>query len=173
MNGKEQPEVVRVLELDYEMTTKLVEGIVSSTFTIRGWGITLISALNGLTFQAQRWEIAALAVVVTILFAFVDGYHSWLYARVLSHAQNVENVLSLYYSFLARGDDDPDAPRDYEVAVGAHKFGRFAEIREFRLGALREARPRLIIIILYATLLGCCLVSGACILFRQNPSNLH
>jgi len=81
-----QPELVRVLELDYEKTTKLIEGIVSSSFTIRGWGIALISALIGLTFQAQRWEIAGLAIVVTFLIAFVDGYHSWLYAKVLRHA---------------------------------------------------------------------------------------
>jgi len=85
-----QPELVRVLELDYEKTTKLIEDIVSSSFTIRGWGIALISALIGFTFQAQLWEIAGTAIVVTLLIAFVDGYHSWLYARILRHAQNVE-----------------------------------------------------------------------------------
>ena len=167
MSTKEQPELVRVLELDYEMTTKLVEGIVNSSFTIRGWGIALISALIGLTFQAQHWEIAVLAVVVTILIAFVDGYHSWLYAKVLRHAQNVEHILSLYYSFLARGEDDPDARRDYEVAIGAHKFGRFAEIQKFRLGALWDARPRVIIITLYVTLLVCALVSGTIVFFSD------
>lgn len=166
-----QPELVRVLKLDYEKTTKLIEGIVSSSFTIRGWGIALISALIGLTFQAQRWEIAGLAIVVTFLIAFVDGYHSWLYAKVLRHAQNVEHVLGLYYASLARGEDDPDARRDFEVAILAHQFGRFAEIQKFRLSALREARPRLIILILYVTLLACAMVSGALVIFsKKNPA---
>lgn len=171
MKETQQPEVVRVLELDYEMTTKLVEGLVSNSFTIRGWGIALISALIGLTFQAQRWEIAVLAIIVTILIAFVDGYHASLYAKVFRHAQNVEHVLSLYYSLLARGEDDPDAGRDYEVAIGAHKFGRFAEVRKFRFVNLRDARPRLVIIVLYATLLLCALVSGSLVFFAdKNPS---
>ena len=161
---------MRLLELDYEHTTKLIEGIVSSSFTIRGWGIALISALIGLTFQAERWEIAALSVVVTFLIAFVDGYHSWLYAMVLRHAQNVERILALYYASLARGDDDPDARRDYEVAAQAHQFGRFAEVQKFRLCALCQARPRLVIVILYATLLICALVSGVLVVFsKENP----
>ena len=77
MNKDTQKELVRVLELDYEKTTEVIESIISSSFTIRGWGIALSSALIGLTFQAERWEIAVLAVVVTLLIAFIDGYHSW------------------------------------------------------------------------------------------------
>ena len=150
---------------------KLIEDILSSCFTIRGWGIALISALIGLTFQAQLWEIAALAIIATFLIAFVDGYHSWLYARILRHAQNVENVLGLYYASLARGDDDPDARRDYEVAIQAHHFGRFADVPRFQLSAMREARPRMIIVTLYVTLLACALVSGALVFhFNKNPT---
>src|SRR5882724_6270754 len=141
-------EQLRVLELDYEKTTKLIEGIVGSSFTIRGWAITLTSALLGFTFQARRWEIAALAVIVTILLAFIDAYHSWLYAGVLRHAQRVEGVLSAYYAYLSRGDDDPAARRAYEVAIQSHQFGRFAETQRFRLRALWYARPRKIIITL-------------------------
>lgn len=171
MNATGQPELVRLLELDYEKTTTLVQGIVGTSFTVRGWGIALISALIGLTFQTQLWEVAALAIIVTLLVAFIDGYHAWLYAQVLQHAQNAEHVLALYYAFLARGDDDPDARRDYEVAIQAHQFGRFAEIRKFRLRALREARPRLIIIILYVTLLACAIVSGSLVIFsNKSPS---
>jgi hypothetical protein len=173
MKATGESELVRVLELDYQQTTKLVEGIVSSSFTIRGWGIALISALIGLTFQAQRWEIAALAIVVTVLIAFIDGYHSWLYANVLRHAQNVEHVLALYYASLARGEDDPEARRDYEVAIQAHQFGRFAEVQKFRLAVLREARPRVIIIILYVTLMACALVSGALVVCsKKSPSQI-
>jgi hypothetical protein len=167
MKDAERCELVRVLELDYEKTTKVIEGVVSSSFTIRGWGIALISALIGLTFQTQLWELAGLGIVVTLLIAFIDSYHSWLYAKLLRHATDVEHVLGLYYAALARGEDDPDAIRDFEVAALAHRFGRFAELQRFRLRALLDVRPRLIILILYVTLMICTIASGALVLFRQ------
>lgn len=171
MNDTTKDELVRLLELDYEKTTKLIEGIVGSSFTIRGWGIALISALIGLTFQTQLWYIAAVAIIVTFLIAFVDAYHSWLYAKILKHAQNTEHVLSLYYAALARGEDDPQAHRDFEIAVMAHQFGRFSEMQRFRLGALKEARPRVVILLLYLTLLICALASGTLVfLSKKNPA---
>ncbi|HET6845151.1 MAG TPA: hypothetical protein VFK06_26210 [Candidatus Angelobacter sp.] len=156
MNEATQKELVRVLELDYEKTTKVIEGITTSSFTIRGWGITLSSALIGLTFQTQHWEIAVLAAVVTLLIAFVDGYHSWLYAKVLQHANRIETVMRYYYAFLARGDVDDQARTDFLGKLLAHRFGRFTEIRKgFTFSDLREARPRYVIVTLYATLLVC------------------
>ena len=168
MKEAERCELVRLLELDYERTTKLIEGVIGSSFTIRGWGIALSSALIGLTFQAQLWELAGLAIVVTLLIAFIDGYHSWLYAKTLRHATTIERVLGLYYASLARGDDDPEAVRDFEAAILAHQFGRFREIQKrFGLRALREARPRVVLLILYATLLACAVVSGGLVLISE------
>lgn len=152
MKDNERAELVRLLELDYEKTAKLIEGVVGTTFTIRGWGIALISALIGFTFQTQRWEIAVLAAVVTFLIAVMDGYHSWLYARLLQHAHNAERVLSLYYSALSRGEDDPAARREFEVAILAHRFGRFVEIQKFGFKSFREIRPRVVFFSLYGTL---------------------
>jgi hypothetical protein len=155
-------ELVRVLEVDYEKTTQAIDGVVGSSFTIRGWGITLSSALIGLTFQAQHWQFAALAVVVTLLIAFVDAYYSWLYAKVLQHANEIETVMRYYYAYLSRGDVDDDARTDFLAKILAHRFGRFTEIRKgFNLSSLREVRPRFVIVTLYATLVVCALVSGA------------
>lgn len=36
MDDNTRKEIVRELELDYEKTTKAIEGIVTSSFTIRG-----------------------------------------------------------------------------------------------------------------------------------------
>ena len=169
MNADTVKELVRVLEVDYEKTTKAIEGIISSSFTIRGWGIALSSALIGLTFQTEHWQIAALAVVVTLLIAFVDGYHSWLYAKVLQHANNIETVMRYYYAFLARGDVDDQARIDFLGKLLAHRFGRFTEIRKgFKFSSLREARPRYVIVILYATLLVCALTSGVLAFSSKN-----
>jgi uncharacterized membrane protein len=161
MNKDTQKELVRVLELDYEKTTQVIESIISSSFTIRGWGIALSSALIGLTFQAQHWEIAVLAFVVTLLVAFVDGYHSWLYAKVLQHVNKIEDIMRCYYAFLARGDADEQTYTEFQAKIMAHRFGRFAEIHKgFSFSSLREARPRYVIVTLYATLLICTAVSG-------------
>jgi len=171
MTETERAELVRILELDYEKTTKLVEGIVCSSFTIRGWGIALISALIGLTFQTQLWQVAVLATIVTVLIALMDGYHSWLYAKTFQHAQRVEHVLGLYYAALSRGDD-PDARRDFEVALLSHRFGRFTEIStKFAVKDLRDAQPRMMLLVLYGTFLICCAVSGALVLYsKKHPA---
>jgi hypothetical protein len=161
MNDYAQNELVRVLELDYEKTISVIESTISSSFTIRGWGVTLISALIGLTFEARHWEIAVLACVVTLLVAFVDAYHSWVYAKVLQHANSIERVIRSYYAFLARGDVDKQAQTEFLVKIMAHRFGRFTEIRTgFSLSSLREARPRAVIPTLYGTLLMCAAASG-------------
>lgn len=170
MNADTVKELVRVLEVDYVQTTKAIEGIVSSSFTVRGWGIALSSALIGLTFQTQHWQIAILAVVVTLLIALVDGYHSWLYAKVLQHANNIETVMRYYYAFLARGDADEEARVDFLVKILAHRFGRFTEIRKgFTFASLREARPRYVIVTLYSTLFVCAIVSGL-LAFSSKPN---
>lgn len=152
MNDLDHKELLRLLELDYEKTTKSIEGVIGTTFTIRGWGITLVSALIGFTFQTRRWEISVLAAAITFLIAAMDGYHSWIYAKLLQQAHNVERVLKLYYAALARGEDDPQATRDYNVAILAHRFGRFAEVQRFGFHAFREIRPRVIFFGLYGTL---------------------
>jgi len=160
MKANEQSDLLKLLQVDNEETAKLIEGIVNTSFTIRGWGITLVSALIGLTFQAQQWQVACLAVVITFLIAFIDGYHSWLYAGLLRHAVSVEQVLATYYAALARGEDDPQAREDFEVALLAHRFGRFAGIGKFRLWDLRAARPRPVIAVLYLTLFVAAVTSG-------------
>jgi len=111
-------------------------------------------------FPEQALALSALAVVI-LLLALVDGYHSWLYAKLLQHANNIETILRYYYAFLARGDVDPQAKRDFEVKIESHRFGRYSEInKKFSLADLRDARPRLVLVVLYGTLLACAVASG-------------
>jgi len=163
-------EQLRVLELDYEKTTKLIEGIVGSSFYHSRMGNYSHLCSAGFTFQARRWEIAALCRYCHHSLAFIDAYHSWLYAGVLRHAQRVEGVLSAYYAYLSRGDDDPAARRAYEVAIQSHQFEDSQKRKRFRLRALWYARPRKIIITLYLTLLLCAIASGVFVIFSdKNP----
>jgi len=157
-------ELVRELELDYEKTTKAIEGIVSSSFTVRGWGITLSSALLGFAFQNKLWQLSALTVIVILLIALVDGYHSWLYAKVLQHANEIEVILRSYYTFLRLGESDPEAKRNFQVQIESHRFGRYTDInKKFQLSDLLDARPRLVLVALYGTLLACAIASGTLI----------
>ena len=99
--------------------------------------------------------------MVTLLIAWVDGYHSWLYAKVLLHANNIEAILRYYYVYLARGDVDPQAWIDFQSKIQAHRFGKFIEIRKgFTFSDLKYARPRLLIVVLYSALLASAAVSG-------------
>ena len=166
MITRDQRQLLRLLELDYEKTTKLIEGIVGSGFAIRGWVVALTSALIGLTFQTRLWQIAVLAGILVLLFALIDAYHSWLYAKAFDHAQKVEHVLGLYYAALARGGDDPNAREEFVVALLAHPFGRFSDIQQFRLRALVDARPRIVILMLYGTLLACAVGSAGLVYIR-------
>jgi hypothetical protein len=171
MNQADQTELITLLKDDDEKTAKLIEGIVGSTFTIRGWGVALVSALIGLTFQTHLWTVAALAIVATLLIGFIDGYHSWLYGVLLVHAQAVERVLTAYYSSLSRGEDDPQAREDFQVALIAHQFGRFNGVRKFRVRDLKRARPRIVILILYGALLASAASSGLIVHFSaKTPS---
>jgi hypothetical protein len=158
---KRNQELLRLLELDYASTAKLTEGLVGGGLTIRGWAITLTSALVGLAFQAHLRPLALLAVAVVLLFGLADAYHSWLYSRVMAHAESIENTMRTYYSSLARGDDDPVAEREFEIALLAHSFGRFAEARRFSLASLAEIRPKLVFVVMYLTLLVCALGAAA------------
>ena len=58
MTDAERKELIRLLELDYENTSKIVEGVLGTTSTIRGWGISLVSALIGFAFQTSHRELA-------------------------------------------------------------------------------------------------------------------
>ena len=159
-------ELLRLLELDYEKTAKLSEGLVTSGFTIRGWAITLTSALVGVAFQNHLWQLAA---AVVLLFALADGYQSWLYSRVMAHAESIERTFGAYYSSLARAGD-LDAQREFRVALYAHSFGRFADAKRFSLNCLSEIPPKLVFAVMYVTLLICTIAGAALIAFSTKTA---
>jgi hypothetical protein len=152
MTPEELTAALHLLEVDYERTTKFIEGVVATGATIRGWTITLTVALLGVAFERHLWEMGVVAIVLIVMFGFVDGYHSWLYAEALSHAGHVEKTLGLYYAGLA-SDGDPDAQFAFDVELRVHRFGPFSNFKRFRLVDLKTVRPRFVLVTLYATLL--------------------
>jgi hypothetical protein len=144
---------VRLVELDYERTSKLTEGVLASGINFRGWAVTLTLALIALAFERNLWPISALSIVLILLLGIADAYYGWLYAEVLSHGLNAERLLHLYYAALSRGGDDPEAFDECEDALAAYKFGSFSEIKRFAVRDLSRFRPKLVFTISYATLL--------------------
>lgn len=152
MTDDELKSALHLLEVDYERTTKLIEGVVSTSASIRGWTITLTVALLGIAFERQSWPLGASAIVLILMLALVDGYHSWLYAEALRHVSYVEKTLSLYYASLA-SDGDPDARMAFDVQLRVHRLGPFGNLTTFTFRGLRHARPRILLVTLYGALL--------------------
>lgn len=162
MLDERQKELLRLVELDYARTSKFIEGLVATGATLRGWAITIWLAVLGVAFDRNTWELAALAAIVILVFAVVDGYHAWLYREAFEHARSLERISSSYYKSLGRGADDPDAKLDLREELEAHRFGLYANLRRFAPRTLLHARPAVFFWFLYPFL---ALVGAASALF--------
>jgi hypothetical protein len=151
MTADDTKTAIALLQVDYERTTKFIEGVVSTSASIRGWTITLTVALLGIAFERQSWALGLGAIFLILLFGLVDGYHSWLYAEALRHAQSAETTLSRYYASVV-GDGDPGLQREFDVQVRTHRFGPFVNLRRFTFNSLKDARPRILLLTLYGSL---------------------
>lgn len=172
MNDTAQKELVRLLELDYERTTKLTEGVIQSGITFRGWSITLTLALIAVAFDRQLWQLGVVAVVLIVLLGLADAYHGWVYGEAMAHVQTTERILHLYYTSLSRGEDDPLALDEFEDALLAYKFGSFADMKRFRARDLLRAKPRFVFVVSYLTLFAVAVAATGFILIlgREMPN---
>ncbi len=163
-------ELVRLLEIDYKNTNEFIKGVVATSVTIRGWSITLVLALLGVAFDRHLWQVAALTAVFAMMFALMDAYHSWLYSQGLNHAGFIERILGLYYVSMSRGRDDPEAVEEFETELEVYRFGLTSNLVRFRWLSLGQARPRLMLGILYSVLLLASLVTIALIVFTSGST---
>jgi hypothetical protein len=146
-------ELVRIVELDYDRTSKFIEGVIGTSAAIRGLLVTAWLAVITLAFNTSRWTLAVVSFAVVVIFGLIDAYHSWLYDQALRHAIDLESVSGGYYGALARGGDDPDAEDDLQAHLQAHRFGVYRNLRRFRMRDLRFARPKIFFQVLYPALL--------------------
>jgi hypothetical protein len=138
------PELVRLLERDYDQTSEFIRSLVGTISTTRGWAVTVWLALLGVAIQQERAGLAVLASVALVPFGLVDAYHSWLYSHALRHARALEKLAADYYRAVERGEDDEELLLDFETGMAAHRFGLYSHFRRFSLPELRKARPRLV-----------------------------
>ncbi len=147
-----QKEMVRLVELDYERTAQFINGIISTTATIRGWAVTIWLAIIGVAVDRGQGLLALVAAVVVFAFLLIDGYHAWLYREALIHATALERLSGRYYDSLGRGLDDEDIELDLRVALESHRFGMYRNLKQFRLNDLRFVRPAIFFQVFYPML---------------------
>jgi hypothetical protein len=155
-------ELIDLVRADYETTCSLIDGVVRTSLTLRGVGLTLILAL--LSFAAERSSapIAICAFVAVGLFLYLDAYHGWLYAEGLGRAHELEHILALRYKELERSGDDPETSLDLDVALATHRFGQYSNFPRFRLRQLTRARPKALYAVLYGGLFS---LAGAAVVY--------
>jgi hypothetical protein len=154
-------ELIRVIELDYDRTAKVIDGVLGTSATIRGLLITAWVAVITLAFDVTRWALAAITIAIVVIFGLLDAYHSCLYQEALGHAEELEGISQAYYGAIALGEDDPDADFDLQVSLQAYanRFGVYRSLHRFTAKDLRFARPRIFFTILYPALLAVSVIS--------------
>jgi hypothetical protein len=154
-------ELVRITELDYDRTTKFIEGVVGTSATIRGILLTAWVAVITLAFDTGNWTIAAASFAIVVVLGTLDAYHSWLYNQGLGHAVKLEDLGRAYHRALSRGGDDPHADVDFEVKLQDDPYGLYHSLGKFKWKDLREIRPRIFFQILYPALLTISIIAAA------------
>ncbi len=117
-------DLVALVHADYDATRSLIDGVVRTSIALRGVGMTLTLALLGYALTRSSWVLGLLGLASAWLFLYLDAFHGWLYEAARRRARAVERVLRLRYQQLERGDEDPDAGRDLDRALAAHRFGQ-------------------------------------------------
>lgn len=165
----DRKELVRLVELDYERTAEFINGVTTTTATIRGWAITIWLAILGIGLDQELWQMALLAAVSASVFLLLDGYHAWLYSEALAHAAKLERLSGRYFDALGRGADDEDVELDFRVALQAHRFGMYRNFRRFRPKDLLFVKPYVFFRFFYPFLIGTALLATLLLAFSSSP----
>lgn len=59
--------------MDYVQST--ISRMASNSFYLKGWNVTIISAIVALSFKESDWRIYTCALVLNIVFWFLDAYY--------------------------------------------------------------------------------------------------
>ena len=141
MSGYDKEKLAGLVNVEYERTAKFIDGVTSTTATIRGWAVTIWLAVLGVAFSQSVWELAALAAAVALTFFVIDGYHAWLYGEALARANELERLSGAYYDSFGRLAGDVDAETDLRIRLETHVFGLYRNFKRFRAKDLWYVRP--------------------------------
>lgn len=152
MKLEERKEMLRLVELDYERTSKVIERLIGIGSTLRGAAITAWVAIIAFAVSGKP-VYALLASVVAATIWVVDGYNAFVNDSATDHARSVERISALYYGALARSDDDEDAFDDVDVALAGLRFGIYTNLGRHHLRDIWFANPQTVFRFLYPILI--------------------
>ena len=152
MNEAERKEMLRLVELDYQRTSDLIERLTGIGTALRGGAITAWVAIIAFAVSGKP-VYGLLASVVAATIWITDGYNAFLYDSAADHARIVERISALYYGALARSADDVDAFDDVDVALAGLRFGLYTNLGRHHLRDIWFANPRVVFRILYPILI--------------------
>jgi hypothetical protein len=141
VSGYDKNKLAEFIDVEYERTAKFIDGVTSTTATIRGWAVTIWLAVIGVAFSQTIWELAALAAAVALTFLVIDGYHAWLYGEAIARANELERLSGAHYDSFGRLAGDSEAETDLRVRLETHTFGLYRNFKRFGLKDLWYVRP--------------------------------
>ncbi len=144
--------LVSLVKLDYDATLRTLSGFVTAAAAVRAVGIGTWGVLIGLAVRDDSQPLCLLAAGATLMFAFIDAYHSALYRRALSRAIWIESLLNDYAETLGIYVDDDDSVDDVRARLEMHPFGVNRTMRRVAFGDLFDAQPWPVFIVLYPVL---------------------
>jgi hypothetical protein len=160
LNGRDAPRevtsteehLVGLVRLDYDATLRALSGFVTAAAAVRAVGIATWGVLIGLAIRDDNQPLCLLAAGATLMFTFIDAYHSALYRRALSRAIWIESLLNDYAETLGIYADDIDSVDDVRARLEMHPFGVNRTMRRVAFTDLFDAQPWPVFMVLYPVL---------------------
>jgi hypothetical protein len=131
---------IALVQLDYEHSLKLIDGIVRTSSILRQIAITSAITLIGLAFINKSSWFAIAAVTLTLLYGFFDAYHGWLYSTVLNRVKQMEKIFEAQFSAEGRSYD-PLLAKRFEDSLDQFRIGTMTRLPKFQVKFLLEAKP--------------------------------
>jgi hypothetical protein len=138
---EELSEQMRLVDADYDRTSKFVDALVAASSASRGWAITLWVALVGFGFDHRVWTLALVAAVAIAVFAVADSYYAALYKKALERAVNLEATTGKYFTYLALGSADTDMLTNLTTSLKTFAFGPLTHITRVGFSDRLKAIP--------------------------------
>jgi len=150
MDDDRRDRLVALVETDYTTTRELIDGVVRTSVELRPVGMTAIVALLGFAVSEPNFALALGGLVATTLFGLLDAYHGALYAQALDRANGLERLLRLRYKALEQGREE--AIETLDAALAGHRFGQYLDLDPVNWEGMLNARPRVLLAVLYGSL---------------------
>lgn len=145
--------LLELIRVDYDATLRALNGFAAGAAAIRGIGIATWGVIVGIAIRDESSALAVLAIGVTFIFAFIDGYHSALYRGALARAVRIESLLNDYAETLGIYADDPETVDKVRARVELHAFGVNRTMRRIALRHVFDVRPWPVFVALYPVLI--------------------